>query len=187
MNHERKKLFLALAIFLALSTWTLAAVSSSSHTASGIQPTDQQIAVDVTHKIRNYVFYDIYDWVDLKVNRGVVTLEGWAHEPWHKYELGKRVESVIGVKQVQNQIQVLPLSPFDDRLRIQLARKIYGNPVLDRYAVQLNPPIHIIVDHGVVTLRGVVASAAESHITGTLAHESSAFKVINDLTVETKG
>ena len=75
--------------------------------------------------------------------------------------MGKILERVKGVAALQNNLEVLPVSMFDDRLRLQVARAIYGDPFFIHYADQALPPIHIIVKNGNVTLEGVVASTMD--------------------------
>jgi hyperosmotically inducible protein len=94
----------------------------------------------------------------------------------------RRVE---GITKVINNIEVLPLSGFDDRLRAATYRAIFSQPALDRYALQPIPPIHIIVKNGNVTLIGVVASAMDKNLAGTIANTvPNVFSVKNELTVE---
>jgi hyperosmotically inducible protein len=89
------------------------------------------------------------------------------------------------VERVDNQIQVLPLSPNDDKIRIATYRSIYGQPGLDRYALQAVPPIHILVDNGKVTLEGVVGTQADKDQAGIRANGvSGVFSVVNNLRVE---
>ncbi len=85
-----------------------------------------------------------------------------------------------------NRLEVLPLSPMDDRLRLQVARAIYRDPTLSRYAIQAIPPIHIIVDNGHVTLEGVVNNAMEKQVAGLRASAAglSFGPVVNNLKVE---
>ena len=89
------------------------------------------------------------------------------------------------MEKVDNQLQVLPLSPNDDRIRIAAYRAIFSQPGLDRYAMQAVPPIHIIVDNGKVTLEGVVANQADKDRAGLQANGvSGAFSLTNNLRVE---
>jgi hyperosmotically inducible protein len=91
----------------------------------------------------------------------------------------------IRVGKLENQIEVLPLSPNDDRIRIATYVAIYSRPGLDRYAWRAVPPIHIIVKNGNVTLMGVVATEADKNLAGMMANGvSGVFKVVNDLRVE---
>jgi hyperosmotically inducible protein len=95
------------------------------------------------------------------------------------------VKSIEGVERVDNQIKVLPTSPMDDRVRIATYRAIYGQPPLDRYALQAVPPIHIIVENGRVTLEGVVATQADKDTANVRANTvSGVFSVVNNLRVE---
>ncbi len=128
---------------------------------------DQAIADEVGKAIRNYALYDIFDWVDGRVVNGVVTLTGYAREPWRKSDYEKRVEDVPGVRQIDNQIEVLPLSQSDDAIRAAAARAIYGYPGFERYANRALPPIHIIVKGNKVLLKGFVQTAVEKRIAET--------------------
>jgi hyperosmotically inducible protein len=89
------------------------------------------------------------------------------------------------VEKVVNNIEVLPVSPNDDRLRIAAYRAIYGHSNLNRYALQAVPPIHIIVRNGELTLEGVVASESDKNIANIQANGvSGVFKVTNNLRIE---
>ena len=89
--------------------------------------------------------------------------------PYKKDDIGKRVAGIDGVREVQNNIEVLPVSSYDDQLRHRIARAIYGNPSFWNYAAMANPPIHIIVENGRVTLTGVVNSNVERMLARSLA------------------
>ena len=125
---------------------------------------DQAIADGIGKAIRNYALYDIFDWVDGRVVNGAVTLTGYAREPWRKSDYEKRVEDVPGVRQIDNQIEVLPLSQTDDSIRAAAARAIYGYPGFERYANRALPPIHIIVKGSKVLLKGYVQNNVEKRI-----------------------
>lgn len=125
---------------------------------------DQAIADEVGKAIRNYALYDIFDWVDGRVVNGAVTLTGYAREPWRKSDYERRVEDVPGVRQIDNQIEVLPLSQSDDAIRAAAARAIYGYPGFERYANRALPPIHIIVKGNKVLLKGFVQTNVEKRI-----------------------
>ena len=98
--------------------------------------------------------------------------------------IGKRVAKVEGVRDVHNQIDVLPVSQFDEELRYRVARAIYGNPSFWNYAAMANPPIHIIVDRGHVTLTGVVTSNVERMLARSIATGFGALSVTVDLKTE---
>lgn len=144
---------------------------------------DGRIAEAVSSAIRSSVWFDIFDWVEGEVNNGVVTLRGAVREPWRRGEFGRLAEAVRGAAQVDNQIKALPLSSYDDSLRIQIAQAIYGNPAFTRYANRSLPPIHIVVDSGRVTLQGAVATELEKQMAGVLANQSDALAVTNQLQV----
>ncbi len=119
---------------------------------------DKIVAHDVARQIRHYVFYTIFDNVDIAVSNGDVVLTGAVTQPWRSAEIANLVTRVPGVQEVSNKITTLPVSQFDDQLRYRLASKIYGNPQFWNYAIGSNPPIHIVVDNGHVTLAGAVGS-----------------------------
>ena len=146
---------------------------------------DDAIAQRVTHEIRSYPYYTLWDDVNFQVSNGTVRLVGEVTHPWKKSALGKSVEHIPGVVTLDNELKVAPLSSFDDRIRAQVARAIYRDPTLSRYAIQPVPPIHIIVDSGHVTLKGVVNTEMEKNIAGIRANTSMSFGVVtNDLRVE---
>jgi hyperosmotically inducible protein len=134
-----------------------------------VPQTDDQISKAVRHEIVMYPYYTIWDDVNFHVANGQVALTGAVNQPFKKSDIGRLVQRVPGVTGVSNELKVLPLSNFDDRLRLQVARAIYRDPVFTRYAIQAVPPIHIIVDNGHVTLAGVVNSDMEKQIAGIRA------------------
>jgi hyperosmotically inducible protein len=151
--------------------------------------TDTQIAAKVAHEMRMYSRYTIWDNVAVRVREGDVELTGQVSQPFKKADLGRLAQRVAGVRSVTNQLEVLPTSFFDDRLRLQIARAIYRDPVLSRYAIQSVPPIHIIVDNGHVTLEGVVNNDMEKNVAGMRAGQAglSFGQVTNNLRVENPG
>jgi hyperosmotically inducible periplasmic protein len=142
---------------------------------------DSQIGQDVANQILSYGRFTVFDEVNIQVEQGIVRLSGKVTMPDKPDEIARRASRVDGVKSVENRITVLPLSPFDDDLRFQVARAIYGNPAFWSYASMANPPIHIIVEHGRVTLTGVVNSDMERSLARSLASRSSALSVKNEL------
>jgi len=114
-----------------------------------------------------------------------VTLLGQVRKPTLKSDAERAVKSVEGVDTVDNQLEVLPLSPNDDRLRLRVYRAIYRTSGLERYAIQAVPPIHIIVRNGNVTLEGVVASQFDRNLANIKARGvPGVFKVTNNLKLE---
>lgn len=145
---------------------------------------DKTISNNVRQALDKHIFYDVYDWYTEDVNNGVVTLNGWVHEPWRKAEFEKIVEGVPGVVKIKNEMDILPLSSLDDQLRHEIFRAIYTDPMFQAYGVLVNPPIHIIVDQGKVYLEGKVNSESERLEAGEATQSvADAFLLINDLSV----
>lgn len=152
-------------------------------------PVDEnELIQKVRHSLLMLPYYGIFDDLGFKVDGGTVTLSGEVTRPMLKDDAGSAVKHVAGVTNVINNIEVLPLSPNDDRLRIAASRAIYGDPVLSmRYGNQAAPPIHIIVKNGNIRLEGVVASEMDRNVAGIRAKGvHGAFDVQNDLRVEGK-
>ena len=101
--------------------------------------------------------------------------------PYKRDDLERRVVKVAGVNTVDNKIEVLPVSQFDDELRFRIARAIYSHSLFWNYAAMANPPIRIVVNHGHVSLEGVVQSNVERQLARSLASGFGAFDVKNDL------
>jgi hyperosmotically inducible protein len=109
---------------------------------------------------------------------------GQVTQPVLKSDAGNVVKGIEGVEQVDNQIEVLPVSPMDNELRRRLFVAIYGYPALEKYAMPVIKPIRIIVKNGHVTLEGVVDSEADKNLAGLRANSvSGVFSVTNNLTV----
>jgi hyperosmotically inducible protein len=117
----------------------------------------QRITKEVHHELVLLPYYGVFDNLAYQVSPdGTVTLIGQVVRPSTKSSAQAAVKNIEGVRQVVNQIDVLPPSPLDDGIRRRVYRAIYGNSVLSRYAIMAVPPIHIIVKNGHVTLTGVV-------------------------------
>ena len=147
-----------------------------------------RIAREVRHELVMLPYYGVFDNLAFRVDGNTVTLLGQVTRPTLKSDAENVVKNVEGVEKVNNQIQVLPLSPMDDRIRLAEYRAIYGQVGLDRYALQAIPPIHIIVDNGKVTLVGVVANQSDKDMAGVRANGvPGVFSVTNNLQVESQG
>jgi len=142
---------------------------------------DLQVANDVSRQVLTYPQFSIFDSVHMQVDNGIVTLTGKVTMPYKKNDIGKRVAKIDGVREVANQITVLPVSSFDDELRFRIARAIYGNSNFWNYGSMANPPIHVIVENGHVTLDGVVNSNTDRMLARSIASSFGAFSVTNDL------
>jgi hyperosmotically inducible periplasmic protein len=167
---------------------TAPAAEKDKHNQSAYQTSDlAHIQKEVRHELLMLPYYNLFDNLSFKVDPGgVVTLMGQVTRPTLKSDAGNVVKHVEGVTQVNNQIEVLPLSPNDDRIRRQIARAIYGNPALsDRYGFQAMPSIHILVKNGNAVLEGVVANEGDKNIAGIQAKSvPGVFSVTNNLRVE---
>ena len=142
---------------------------------------DLQVAHDVSRQVLTYPQFSIFDSVHMQVDSGVVTLTGKVTMPFKKNDLEKRIGKIDGVRGLRNDIGVLPVSQFDDDLRHRVSRAIYTNPSFWNYAAMANPPIHIIVEGGHVTLAGVVNSNVERMLARSLATGLGELSVTNAL------
>ena len=140
---------------------------------------------EVRHELVTLPYYGVFDNLMYKVDGGTVTLLGQVARPTLKSSAENVVKDIEGVERVVNQIEVLPTSPNDDRIRIATYRAIYSQAALNRYALRAVPPIHIIVKNGNVTLEGVVANEGDKNIANLQANGvSGVFSVKNNLRIE---
>ena len=146
----------------------------------------KRVIKEVHHELVMLPYYGVFDNLAYKVDpNGTVTLLGQVTRPTLKSDAEAAVKSIEGVEKVDNQIEVLPVSPGDDRIRRATYRALYGNDVLSRYALQAVPPLHIIVKNGNVTLEGAVASDMDKTVAGTQANSvPGVFSVKNNLLVD---
>ena len=142
---------------------------------------DLQVFNDVSKAVNRYVYFTIFDDISANVKDGVVTLDGKVTMPYKRDDIEKRVKKVDGVTSVVDRVQVLPVSQWDDQLRYRIARAIYGNQNFWQYAASANPPIHILVEHGHVTLTGVVQSNVERMLARSLVTQFGVMSVDNKL------
>lgn len=142
---------------------------------------DLRIADQVTRQVATYTQFTIFDDVNAHIDNGVVTLTGKVTMPYKRDDIGRRVARIDGVREVANRIEVLPVSSFDDELRQRIARAIYGSPSFWHYAAMAQPPIHIIVERGRVTLTGVVNSDVDRMLARSLATGWGELSVTNEL------
>jgi len=132
-------------------------------------------------------YYGVFDWLQFEVRSdNTVVLRGEVVKPTTKSDAEARVKDVDGVSKVVNEIEILPLSPQDDRLRRAVYRKLYGyDSPLFRYAVQSIPSIHIIIKNGHATLKGVVANKGDAQLAYMRARSvSGLFSVKTELQLE---
>src|SRR5437588_10391216 len=146
---------LILAALLALGTASVAVAQQGGQQA-GDQKMQQRVTKEVRHELAMLPQLSIFDNLAYSVNGNSVTLLGQVRNAVLKDEAERAVKHVEGVEQVNNQIEILPPSPNDDRIREQVARAIFNDARLFPYAIQSVPPIHIIVKGGHVDLEGLV-------------------------------
>jgi hyperosmotically inducible protein len=149
------------------------------------QPQETRISQEVRHQLVMLPYYSIFDDLAYRVDGSTVTLLGAVTRPTLKSDAENVTKHVEGVTQVNNQIEVLPLSEMDNQIRRAEARVIYGDASIGmRYGNQALPPIHIIVKNGNVTLEGVVANQFDKNLINVRANGvPNVFSVTNNLIV----
>ncbi|MBY0375666.1 MAG: BON domain-containing protein [Bryobacteraceae bacterium] len=168
---------------LLLATFAFAQSQNAPRPAS--ERGRERLIRNIRHELVMMPFYGIFDNLSYKLEGGTVTLMGQVTRPTLKSEAENRVKSLEGVERVVNQIEVLPLSPNDDRIRLAVARAIFNHPVLQQYSLRAVPPIHIIVKNGNVSLEGVVARQMDRDVAGIQTNQvPGVFSVKNNLIVE---
>jgi BON domain-containing protein len=151
--------------------------------------TSAHLVREVRHELLTLPYYGVFDWLQFEVRPdNTVVLSGQAVRPSTRSDAEARVKDIDGVRRVVNQIEVLPASPQDDRLRVALYRTIYGwNSPLFRYATQAVPSIHIIVSGGRAALKGVVSNQGDATQAYVRARGvPGLFDVKNELQVESE-
>ena len=168
---------------LVLALFTISLIVPAAMEAKTEKPVTLPEAI--RHQLAMLPRYNVFDNLTFRVDGGTVTLGGEVTQPIVKDDAANAVRHVEGVTMVVNNIEVLPLSPADDRLRMAVYRAVYSAPTLStRYGFQASPSIHIIVKNGVVRLEGVVASQADRTIAGIRASGVfGSFKVENNLQI----
>jgi hyperosmotically inducible periplasmic protein len=141
---------------------------------------------EIRHELATLPYYGVFDWLTFEPQGDTVILRGQVVRPSTKSDAESRVKDIEGVARVDNQIEVLPPSPSDDRLRLALYRQIYGqNSPLFRYATQAVPSIHIIVNRGHAILKGVVSNKGDATQAYIRARGvPGLFSVKSELTIE---
>lgn len=147
--------------------------------------TPRQMLDKARHEIVTYYGYGVFDNVVLEAKGDTLIVSGQVTQPFKKQDIGNFLTRVRGVAAVENNLEVLPPSFFDDQLRFRLARAIYGSSNFLRYGIQANPPIHIIVKNGDVTLEGAVASKFDRTLAEMAARNVGlSFSVTNNLRID---
>ena len=159
--------------------------AESAQAGTGPQRMQDRISREVYHELVMLPQLTIFDNLQYKVDGGKVTLMGQVENAILKDSAEKVVKKIEGVESVNNQIEILPPSPNDDRIRRQVARAIFNDERLFRYSMGSVPPIHIIVKNGHVTLEGVVNSQADKDAANLRASSvPGVFSVENHLQVQ---
>ena len=171
---------LALCVGMMVSAFSFS-VQNAGASERGTERLDKQ----VKHELNMLPYVNAFDYLTFTVDaNNSVTLSGEVTNSVVKSDAGKVVKRIEGVERVNNQIQVLPVSPMDDGLRVRLFRTIYGYPTLQKYGLGVNKSIRIIVDRGHVTLMGVVDNEMDRNIAGMRANGvPGIFSVDNQLRV----
>ena len=144
----------------------------------------ERIQKEVRHELLMLPNFSVFDNLAYKVDGYHVTLLGQVTRPSIKSDAESAVKGIEGVERIDNQIEVLPPSTADDRIRLRLYRAIYGFASMQKYALGVNKPIRIIVKGGHVTLEGVVDNETDKNTAGIRAKGvSGTFEVINNLQV----
>jgi len=167
---------------------TLLALATLGFSQDRDQPSakaQERITKEVRHELLMLPYFGVFDNIAFKVDGYTVTLLGQVARPSLKSDAENVVKHIEGVEKVDNQIEVLPTSPMDDRLRRQLYRAIYGYPALEKYALGVQKPIRIIVKNGHVALEGAVDNEGDKNFAGMRANGvPGIFSVTNNLRVE---
>ncbi|MBV8858148.1 MAG: BON domain-containing protein [Acidobacteria bacterium] len=143
----------------------------------------EQLAKRVRKELVTLPWYGVFDNLAYEIDGSTVTLSGQVVQPSTRKDAERRVRKLAGVERVVNNIEVLPLSGFDDSIRANTYRALLGwNSPLFRYGRGVNPSIHIVVNGGHVTLEGVVSSEGDRRLAYMLANSvPGVFSVTNNL------
>jgi hyperosmotically inducible protein len=209
----RRTLPLLLAAALIFNVTAQAAIAQAAPTPTWSQEDTLRIVNEVQKKLAGLPTYSVFDWITFGVQGRTIILKGYASRPILKSDAENAVKRIKGVENVINEIEVLPNSPNDDRIRAAVYNRIYTQPTLAKYnanqgslaralgpggpsvalmagGITNDPPIgfhaiHIIVKNGNVALYGVVNNEMDKTIAGMQANSApGAFSVDNDLIVQ---
>lgn len=153
--------------------------------AGSVPAKDVSLADRVRHELNMLPYYGVFDAISYEVNGDAVTLSGAVHYPMLASDAANVVKNITGVGSVSNQIEVLPLSRFDDQIRLAAWRTLYSWPTMSRVASMPLPPVRILVKNGDITLVGMVPTQADKDALGLRANGiPNVFSVKNELVVE---
>jgi hyperosmotically inducible protein len=179
-----KKGIIAIGAALVLTvSAAIGAPATSNKTETGGQ--QQQVSEQVRKELVTLPYYGVFDNLAYKVEGSTVTLYGQVVRPVTRSDAERRVARINGVSRVVNNIEVLPVSPFDDAVRVRTYRAIFSTGGLSRYAMGANPSIHIVVKGGHITLEGVVSNESDRNLAYMAAmNVPGVFSVKNNLQTE---
>ena len=178
----RHQLFLAVAFTAMLGAEPAGAQQTDTATAQEQARNRMRLFERIENEVLNYAHYSVFDKVSVQIDDdSIVTVTGRVTMPYKSEDIAKRIARVKGVAKVENRIEVLPASKSDDELRVRIADAIYGHRTFQPYATHPNPPIHIIVERGRVTLEGVVQDESERLLAMSLAGSRGALQLKNSL------
>jgi len=152
-----------------------------AHGQTSLEDRDFALTKAVITEVNRYTHVSMFDDVGVQVTSGTVTLYGKVTDGYKRDTLGRLVARLDGVEAVDNRIELLPALAMDRELRVRIANAIYGHPVFLGRSARANPPIHIIVERGEVTLTGVVAGNVERQLAASLAAHNGAKSIVNEL------
>ena len=170
----------------ALLLTPLFALAQTAASDAPVERNLERITKSIRREILRLPFYGVFDWITFSLDGDKVTLQGATVRPTIKTSAENVVKKIEGVNTVVNNIEVLPLSPNDDQLRLRTYQAIMGQSSMRRYAIRgPNSPIHIIVKNGNVTLEGFVGVELDKNIAGIQANGvAGVFSVKNNLRVD---
>lgn len=181
MRTIRKGIIAIGAVLVLTASAAIAAPVTSNQPETG----GQQVSEKVRHELVTLPYYGVFDNLAYNVEGSTVTLYGQVVNPSTRRDAENRVARINGVRKVVNNIEVLPLSSFDDSIRVRTYRTLFRTGGLYRYAMGANPSIHIVVKGGNVTLEGVVANESDSQLAYITARSvPGVFSVTNNLQAE---
>ena len=184
-NGKSRKTVVGMSLLL-LSSCLFPLGAAAQGTKQDLTREKSHLAEQVRKELVLLPYYGIFDHLAFEIKEiDTVVLMGQVARPTLKSDAENVVRRIEAIGKVENQIEVLPNSPNDDRIRIATYKAIYSKPGLDRYALRAVPPIHILVKNGEVTLVGFVATDMDKNIAGMTANGvPGVFKVTNNLRVE---
>ena len=168
-------------VVISLAAATSIAIAAPT-TLSSRSASDAQAQNKIRKELVTLPYYGVFDNLAYQVDGNTVTLYGQVVRPITRKDAERRVARIEGVDRVINNIEVLPVSGFDDSIRARTDRAVFRSGSLYRYAMGANPSIHIVVKGGHVTLEGVVSSQMDSQLAYMAANGvSGVFSVTNNL------